>query len=797
MRTRDWATAHRAGLIITAALILFGLALWHISPPPDIWPPLETDLAFDSLMGLRRFMLEQSAHSQAILLVGGAAALCVIWLIALIRRRARQAVSASLAIASALVALQAQVYLMRGQPTEGGTLYLIAAAIFLVWAMTTRRAAPPVNPPTGRLSRRAEMIALTIVLSVSVFARVYDLKRLPYGIDGDESKWTIEVVSTVSDGRDILSSEYHRRQLPISFLMEAPFQWLIGPGLTPGRVGAAIYSIVATAIFYRLVRRLTDAPTALTATWLLAVSLPDITASRAGNVESYARLWSILPLFGLATALDTRDVRHFFWTGAALAGAMLTYETLMPTVAATLTLAMGAAWRDRRDGRAWLRRLAALATAPAAVAIVNIDYLLGRMQYYQSYRSQAQDYPFGEQLLRGVEGLLRPFYSAPLTDALFNRQGPYINGLLVPLLALGLIYAIADVWRRGNAFALTWLAWAFIPIPVILHTPLPRILYPGAPVLYLLIAVALAAIFRTVNQAVRLPKVTALIGALMLSGFALLNLTIWFQEIKDTPDEVRRRQVSEIVAAVVDPAGLLLMPHFPFSEPVDIERELMALIIRERRGTSDAGEYRAVLFEDLLPTLSREGPQYERASVLYDITQHEFDDRRQAVMSTLLHCYPGTRITSADAFDLYQIDAGNLARPACRIARLTITPPPPVIEGGAGTTISVAWSLDSFSAAQSRLSCWRSRPDVTWIEVETFGDRAGWIADTQFASGWSGLGYLADNPDSAYAATTIEAPGHGMYRVWVRSLRRQDDAFPAFMEIGDQTLVFGEPDAGT
>jgi hypothetical protein len=547
-------------------------------------------------------------------------------------------------------------------------------------------------------------------------------------------------------------------------------------------------------MFYRLVRTLYDAPTALVAALLLAVSLLDMTASRVANVESHVRLWAILPFFGLAVALRTHRVRHFLLTGFAVAGAMLTYETLIPIVAAVLTLAIGAALRDWRAWRAWLPRLAALMTAPAAVAAVTIDYLFGRMGYYLDFRGPATDSTFGEQLARGVEGLFKTFYSAPLNDAVYNRDGPIINGLLVPLLVLGILYAVVRARRQSSAFALTWLAWAFLPVPVILHTPLPRVLYPGLPVLYIFIAIALVVIFRTIANAVQLPRLAAPIGVLALSGFALLNLTIWFQEVQGTPDEIRRRQVSEIVAANVAPDGPLWMPHYRLNETVDVERETMGLMIRERRRTTNAGEYGLVLYNDLLPALSRQGASYLQLKVLIDNSQPALPEERQRIIDAFNRCYPMAGVTPTTYFDLYHLTHTDLSSPACRSAPLKLAPPPGAIEGGAAARIAIGWSLDSASASQSELTCRRDRPDVVWIEAESFVTLSAWITDTRFVTGWSGQGYLADDWRSEYAATGADVPKPGTYRLWVRTYRRQADDFPAFMEINGQTLTFAEPD---
>ena len=107
----------------------------------------------------------------------------------------------------------------------------------------------------------------------------------------------------------------------MSFWMETPFQWALGPGLLPGRIEVISFSILASFIFYLLVRELFDVPTALVAALLLAVALPDLSASRTAAVETHLKIWAILPMFGLAVALRTRRPWHFFLTGLALAAA--------------------------------------------------------------------------------------------------------------------------------------------------------------------------------------------------------------------------------------------------------------------------------------------------------------------------------------------------------------------------------------------------------------------------------------------------------------------------------------------
>lgn len=787
--------ASSQGLLVTLALTGFGLLLWSISPQPDIRPPLSSELPFHQLLDLRQYLLIQATNSSLILIYLGIILLSSIWLIAPLKGHTQQALSASLAIVSLLLALQAQALVMRGEHETGALFYVVAGELFIVWILSNSSHTAPISS-TG-LSRRTELVLLSLVLAVTIFARIYDLKRMPYGIDGDESKWTVEVVAEMVDGEFTSSSEYHRRYLPVSFWMETPFQWVMGAGLTPGRVEVAIFSIIASFIFYRLVRELYDAPTALVATLLLAVSLPDITASRAGNVESHVKLWAMLPLFGLAVALRTRELRHFLWTGVALAGAMLTYETLMPAVATTLLLAFGTALRELRDWRYWVRRLAALLTAPAAVSIIAVDYLIGRMQYYTTFRNQADVFTFGEQIQRGFQGLLQLFHGRGLSDALYRRDGPIINGILVPLLVLGIIYALAKVRRRGNTFSLSWLFIAFIPVPVFLHTPLPRVLYPGIAVLYIFIALALVAIFRAVARAAQRPWLSTSLGILTLGSFVLLNLTIWFHEMTDPLDEIRRREVAEIVAAHVDSDGLVLMPFYPFGEAAQVEKDLIALFVRERNGTLDAGEYRAVLYDDLLSTIIKESPDITYLGILVDQTPQALSAERQAILDTFLRCHANVLTTRTTFFELYEVSADDLADPTCRSARLNVVSPASLVEGGTSTTIRIDWALDSASALESRITCGREQEGTLWSEAETFGTLIGWIADQRYVLDWRGSGYLADTPTSVEASSQIEIAASDTYALWIRTYRRQFDDFPGVIEIAGQSYEFAKAQLDT
>jgi hypothetical protein len=798
--------------VMVVGLLFFGLFLWFASPPADPFPPRSESLPFDALYPLRLAMLGWADNATNILIGLGSGALIIVGLMGLLRRRWRAALSAAIVIVCALAALQAQVWLMTDHLGPGTALYLMAGVLFLGWAFFTRRVRRAgINQSDSEKSKglapRLELALLLIILIVTIFGRVYDIKRVPYGVDGDESIWTIEVVASKIDNQSALSSDYHYRNVPMSYWMETPFQWLLGPGLTSGRIEVVFFSIVASFVFYLLVRELFDAPTALIATLLLAVALPDLLASRTATVEAHAKLWAVLPLLALAVALRTKRPLHFFLAGAATAGTMLTYEPLLPVVAATAMLAFLAALKDlvsllRRQGRrgwaawqAWWPRLGAIAALPIAAAFVTIPYLISRGQYYEGFSSVADSLPLIDRLLFGARGMLSTFYLSPPHDLVFSRDGPYINGLLVPLLFLGVLYALVHIRHKGSAFTLAWLAWVFIPTPVVLHTPLPRVFYPGLPALDILIALAIVAIYRTLARLIQRPLLTASLLMLGLASFALLNLTIWFQEIHSTAEAIQRRQLAETVAANVSPDSLLLMPYDPTTngDPVLVEQGLMRLLVRERHGVKDAGPFVAIPLNQLLPLIAQKSDQAREIKVLHDTTQDPQRLNRQQIIDALQRCYPNAHINRLDYFTLFDLTSTDLTLPACRSSNLALDPLPAEISS---QPITISWALDPAPAATIDLRCLSAKPDTVWIEAESFAKPNGWQADNHFVVDWSGSGYLADQIGSQIAQTTFEAPGDGTYRLWVRSYRRQADNFPGVLQLDDQSFEFARLEAG-
>jgi len=386
-------------------------------------------------------------------------------------------------------ALEGQLLLLEDIPSPAVILYSVAFAGFIAW-LALCRPVPLEEPSHISLLGWSEWLLVILTLALAAFARFHVLSRIPYGIEGDESKWTSEVVSVMLDGQHVLQSEYHYRTEPVSFYMQAPFHRIFGPGILSARIAVATYSLLATLVFYWLVRETLGPPVALLATALLAICPVDVSASRLAPVEAHVKLWAILPLALLAHGLRVHRAVYSFLAGAALVAGLLTYETVVPMVAvAVLWTPIALAYR-RAALREWVMHLTALLTPVLLVAPFVIEYLwgkgylLGRVPYYNPGHLSWSAAPVS-LFVDNLGQVVQNFWSQTTGDFLYNRPGPIINGSLVPLLALGLVLALVHVRRPGYALPLLWFVLVFFPVPIYTGSPFVRVFYPAFPAIWM------------------------------------------------------------------------------------------------------------------------------------------------------------------------------------------------------------------------------------------------------------------------------------------------------------------------
>lgn len=794
---RSWERFFRTHwLEVTAGVISLGLALyiWLLSPgtfSTYASQPKEAGHPFSWFYFIRAFQMRY-LNDWAIVLAGvGAFASLGLLTLAYSGRRTRAGYAGMLIAALGLAGL-GQMAQLKYYSGNAVWLYL-SAVVFLIFWVIGYRTRFDSDFKVSSWSRRSEIALVVLVIALTTFARFYKLSDLPYGAEGDETKWTVEVVATMMDAEYPEAAEYHLSSVPTSFYMQAVFHHLLGPSLLNARITVAVYSILGSLIFYVLTRQLVNIPVALIATALLGVSLLDVSASRLANVESHVKVWPVLALVLLWWALNRQRPILYLLSGFAIALGMLTYETVMPLAIVGLLILLLESFR-KKVGLAYGVRNVMLFLFPILwVAPSTINYLSGRIQYYR----------FGERglvedtlpvLANNLKGLLSSLFIQVRSDFLYNREGPLFNSLLIPWLVLGVLLAIV-FWKRKRMF--WWLIFGvlfFFPISVLLDASMGRVLYPALPAAYALIALAMYVTFKEFERALgsALRPVLLLVTFFGFALFAILNLYIYFNEVSDPPDRRIRRELYEITRTGVKSDRLL---YFVYVENADepIEQENHQTIWLGKRSitkeTPGFEGYSVIPLEMLMPSLSAITPEYKQVEVVWDTQASSKLIERNQVLEVLLSCYADVERLRGQFFDRYVIPGTSLQAPLCINASLRLDSQTAVIQEG--ESIDMAWTLTGMETFKLRFTCTSPTADVVFVPGEDLSG-PGWQFTGGSVDGFDGEGLIFDNLGSSTALLRVPLPEGSPVYVWVRSLRRVSDDYPGYAGLNSEHSEFSK-----
>ncbi|MBK9715643.1 MAG: glycosyltransferase family 39 protein [Kouleothrix sp.] len=672
-----WLRAHREETL--AVLAAGGAALYTIlffPHPAQLTHPGEFGHPFQGLHWVRDFLLErQSLLAPTLVLFVTVVVLGLLGL-AIARRdtpaRAMYAVQAALLITALGLAGLGQLALLGFYAGAAPIYYLSAAVLFAIWSASYR---PQLTADLFEAAwpRWLEITLLALTLGLTIFARFYGLRFYQYGIEGDESKWTVEVVNAMVDGVFPGGTEFHLSTMPLSFFMQAPFHWLLGPSILAGRISVAFYSVLGSIVFYWLARSLTSAPVAWLATTLLAVSLLDVSASRLANVESHTKLAPLLALLLLARAVRTGKPASYFLAGLGVAAAMLTYDTALPLAAVCSLIVLYELIRTRAGFAEWVRRISAFSAPILIIMPMTIAYLSGRLQYYVQYASGSPESQYGRagRLALNLGEVLKALFVQTAGDFLYNRNGPLFDSALLPWMVLGTVLALVQ-WRRGRMlWILLWGSLFFFFAPVLTHSPFGRVFYPGLPAMYLLIALGLYGAYRSLGRALG-PALQPGLKMLALVGLTLLvvsNIYLYFNLVLDFGDRQMRRELYDVSQAAAGPGAMVYYPYLQNGgDPVEFEQPFMIWLGTRVPGTRTAERYphAVVPLEALLPDLTSLQGAYERVEVVWlTFVNPDTQPTRDQVLQQLRGCYPSATQVQGRFYDRYVIPGADLRASAC------------------------------------------------------------------------------------------------------------------------------------
>jgi hypothetical protein len=664
----------------------------------------------------------------------------------------------------------------------GVALYLIAGGGFLFWSLLNNQNLSADLEGPNSLSRNWEATLVVVIIALAIFGRMFALDTVPYGIEGDEAKWTAEIVWLGIRGEPDSNGLYHRDALPVSFYMQTLFHKVMGPSLFAARFEVAFFSVIATLIFYLLLRRISAMPLALLAAWLLSASVFDISASRLANVESHVKLWPLLALALLAWAFHNKHWTNYAASGIALALGILTYDTVWPLGPVMLMLVIIEEIRQKEGFTNALRNISAL-LAPTLLAMpFIIPYLTSRLSYYEFGN---RDWGGGAMALwEHFSRVLTSWYLHGYEDFLYNRNGPLLNAFLLPWLTFGFMALIATLRRRLSLWTLVWVLLFIFPIPIAAHSPLGRAYYPALPAMYILIAAGMYVFSRESLRALGRdfqPLVTA-VALTILFWLPIFNLYIYFNEVIDFGDRLMRREIAEMAGDAASEDNLIVLASVPRgNEPLNNEYQMIELFMMEHMPIEQiAASYENVALEEILPNLRAMSGRPSR-SILLDTQTFNDKQKRDDLAQALQTCYPKAEWLEGEYFTRVDLSAKDLENPACISAVLTLQQDSPTL---------FKWNLSQGSANRVTLACEILQINREWIEAETLNPGPGWQGETAFADGWAGEGFLMDNFDSQPTLFDFDIHEDKPVYIWARYFKRVVDTSPAQITLNGLTYSF-------
>ena len=794
-RARGWIGGHPVEAVMVVAALITGGYVWVVSPGFSVKPAFPTwtpGHPYWALHYVRGLELQAADDLGGIVGVVGAAISLGCFVFS-VRNKNPHATRVGLLVAGLSLLCLWQLSMLEAYSIDPAVPLFWGLLILLAWGLDYRRFAEG-DLFVWRANLATKVVLVSAALAVTILARFSFLRLQPYGIEGDELKWTVEVVRSMADGEFVDVTEYHLASLPVSFYMQALFVRAFGAGILTARLATAVYSILASAAFLALAWRWAGGRAAWLATLLLGIALLDVSASRLANVESLVKLWPIASLLALTWALDSRRTAGFVAAGVLVGLGLLTYDTVAPLLIVGFVLLFVELVRLRVPVREAIRFTAAYTAPQLFVLPAAATYWFGRLQYYDL---EGKGFEAGllSTLAEHAQELWRALFSRTAGDFLYNREGPLFESLLVPWLICGVLLGIL-LWKRGRVlWALVLGGLFFLPVPILAQSPMGRVLYPGLPAAYFFMAMAMVAVYSEVRRLLGDAAGPAVmtVAAIGLVQLTLLNQFIVFNEVEDPEDRRIRRALYDIAAEIQDSGALGVFPYMPAAgEPIEDEKGY-AIWLGMRSRVSDPFEIRTPLFPtgtSFLPSLATLAPPEAGLSIVWDTSHDTHRQIRDALLATFLRCYPTARLQRGEFFDLYAVDRAALADPECVSADVSLDLAPGSPE--AGGRVEFEWRAVGAAPRQVTLVCSQTDPDLQMFEAETMSG-PGWILETRFAPQYQGEGFLADPGSSDNAAASIEValPGPDDYYVWVRTYRRVKDAYGARLSVNGLTADFG------
>ena len=453
---------------------------------------------------------------------------------------------AGLALAASMAA--AALYLFpKGPPTTLAWFCYAASLVAALAAMPsfdgkwTAAAHRLHSRPRISIDIRALMpwLALSAILLLALFVRLYDLDRLPAGLYFDEAVALEEarLIAQEPSATPVFLPSITSPSLflvPVALVIE-----LAGVSITTGRLVAVAFGAAGAAAVFLLARLVMGTPMGLAAAFITAVTRWDLNWSRIGlnciTATSSAALTAYLTL----RAVRSGRASDFALAGIGLGVGMWFYAPYR-MFAVVLGLILLHEFIFTRTGR---RRLAANAAVMAVMALMAaapvIQYAVTDSDlFFERTRvtSIFTDTPFDQAFEQARESFRRHllmFHVEGDGNGRHNLPGaPMLDFLSGALVLLGLAIA-ATRWREAAIIVLpAWIVVMMLPGVLTLPWEAPQSLrsITVIPAVTMLITLSLCALWRIGRSApsILARTVAPAIVAALLAIIAFSNINTYF-----------------------------------------------------------------------------------------------------------------------------------------------------------------------------------------------------------------------------------------------------------------------------
>ncbi len=587
-----------------------------------------------------------------------------------------------LLILSVCLAIAAQFIISHKAFIVGILFYFASALCLIIWA---RRNPKWLRVLTNqlRISPRAEILIASLLLLIIAFTHFYDIGHRVYGLEADETKWTVQswysAILRVDQG-EFASAHYNF--LPVSFWIRSIFLRVFGMNFISARIETAFLSLLSAVFLYLLVRRLTASKSiALLSTLLFSFSFVELNLSHQALAETTPEVWMMSGFYFSILAIQQRRWWQFQTAGILLALGMMTYETFFPSVPIVLLFLFGFALiriiRKKESARTWLMSLL-LIIWPIIIVYLTFTnrYLAARSGYHLgvllSFSKNGTNIgALFSFLLGNINNLFQTIFSRIVwTDALINWQGPFVNPILLPFLVVGFVYNLWNIRRPYFVFIPLWFLIHTIIAPIFLGAVYPRVLYTGLAPLMIWGAMGLwtcLAALRAWIDGLKL-KFALPIFAFLLVAIIVSDYHIFTSSLIDPIDRQKRHELADLTAKSASSVQMVLFPYEPNQhDAVEMESHVILFSVAggRRTGLDAKNFFQQLSFDQSLQAIWQDR-QLTSLDLIFDKTAENMLDQRKTALQVILQCYPEALLSnSKQFFDVYHFDSKALSQPKC------------------------------------------------------------------------------------------------------------------------------------